>query len=149
MSGPDRRHAVAVARAVGRDVAATVDRTDLEARWSARFGDDADMVRTSETAALLHDSGKNISQLSTLARVGATVWWAVAPPTLAEEWMKRRGMRLRLSQYRHHPEIGARRLEAAGSHELVHRWAAEHHKAPGEWTVPTALGRILKSCDDD
>ncbi len=149
MSGPDRRHAVAVARAVGRDVAATVDRTDLEPRWSARFGDDAEMVRVSETAALLHDSGKNVSQLPTLARVGATVWWAVAPPRLVDEWMKRRGMRLRLAQYRGHPEIGARRLETAGSDELVHRWAAEHHKDPGEWTVPAALGRILKSRDDD
>jgi hypothetical protein len=58
-------------------------------------------------------------------------------------------MRLRLAQYRRHPEIGGRRLEAAGSHRLVHRWAAEHHKAPDAWTVPPALGRILKSRDDD
>ena len=38
---------------------------------------------------------------------------------------------------------------AAGSHVLVHRWAAEHHRPDDDWTVPSALGLILKSCDDD
>lgn len=149
MSGPDRRHAVAVARAVGQDVAAAVSRPDLDPDWSARFIDDADVVRTSETAALLHDSGKNVSGLSTPARVAATLWWAVAPPTAVDEWLDRDGMRLRLAQYRRHPEIGAGRLEAADAHPLVHRWAAEHHKPPSHWTVPQPLGRILKHRDDD
>ena len=149
MSSPDRRHAVAVARAVGRDVAATVARADLGPAWSTRFVDDADLVRMSEAAALLHDSGKNVSRLSTPARVGATVWWAVAPPMLVDKWLHRGGVRLRLAQYRRHPELGGHRLEAAGSHELVHRWAVEHHRTPGQWTVPPALGRMLKDYDDD
>lgn len=149
MSGPDRRHAVAMARAVGRDVAATVVRADLGPEWSTRFVDDADMVRRSEAAALLHDSGKNVSRLSTPARVGATIWWAVAPPTLVDQWLHRGGVRLRLAQYRRHPELGGRGLEAAGSHQLVHRWAVEHHRAADQWTVPAVLGRILKDRDDD
>lgn len=49
MSGPDRRHAVGVARRVG------------------------DHERPVIAAALLHDSGKVVSGLGTFARVGATL----------------------------------------------------------------------------
>lgn len=149
MSGPDRRHSVAVARAVGIQVRTDIARDDLEPDWAALFSDDDDLVRTAEAAGLLHDSGKNVSGLSTPLRVAATVIWAFAPGWMLEAWSNRQGLRRRLALYRRHPELGSRALQGAESHPLVHRWAAQHHDRPDEWTVPAPLATILKVCDDD
>lgn len=129
-SNPDRRHAVAVARAV-------VD----------RLGPDAS--RPVVAAALLHDVGKVVSGLGTFARVGATLVWAVAPPTAAPRWATRDGVVRRLGQYRLHPELGAELLAEAGADPLTVAWAREHHRPAHRWSLPPHLAAALKDCDDD
>ncbi len=131
MSNPDRRHAVAVARAV-----------------VAELGDDA--TGPVVAAALLHDSGKVVSGLRTPARVVATVLWAVVDDEAADRWIERGGpVRRRLGQYRRHPDLGATLLTDAGSDPLTVAWAREHHRGPDAWSVPHHLALVLKACDDD
>jgi len=135
MSVPDQDHSIQVARAVRDALPSPVDDEVV-------------------AAALLHDSGKNVSNLGTLARVAATIFWVVAPVGL----MKRREFDHRFSrssigqkliQYRRHPELGADALEQAGSRPLVVAWAREHHRPESAWTVDLSVGRVLKDCDDD
>jgi hypothetical protein len=144
MSNPDRRHAVGVARAV-------------DAGWSdAVSGTDGPPSpdRAVLAAALLHDSGKVVSELRTPARVAATVLWAVLDDDTADRWIETAGgrrvdPRLRLAQYRRHPELGAELLRRAGSDPLTADWAEQHHRPEQRWTVPVEVGRLLKACDDD
>lgn len=137
MNNPDRRHAVGVARAVEASLRTA--------------NPDAEVDRPVVAAALLHDSGKVVSRLRTPARVVATVLWAVTDDRLADRWITGRPtkVRTRLAQYRRHPALGAALLQDAGSAELTHRWAAQHHEPESTWTVPLGLGRVLKACDDD
>ena len=121
MSGPDRRHAVGV----GRTVAATADGAQ---RWVV-------------AAALLHDVGKVDSQLSTVARVPATVAGLVARDRVAAGDG-------RLARYLRHDAIGAALLERAGSDPRTVAWAREHHLPPERWTVPRRAGEALKAADD-
>lgn len=132
MSNPDRRHAVAVARAVVDELGSDVDREVV-------------------AAALLHDSGKAISDLSTVSRVGATLFWAVADDDVARRWAEvdHNGPRKRLAQYRLHPELGAELLDEAGADALTSAWAREHHLSKLDWTVPVEVATVLKACDDD
>lgn len=131
MSNPDRRHAVAVARAVVADL-----------------GDAA--TRPVRAAALLHDSGKVVSGLRTPSRVVATALWAVVADAVADRWIEDGGpIRRRLGQYRRHPVIGAALLADSGSDPFTVAWAREHHRPQQEWTVPHHLGQVLKDCDDD
>ncbi|MEM8924082.1 MAG: hypothetical protein AAGD35_11325 [Actinomycetota bacterium] len=131
LSNPDRRHGIAVARAV-----------------RAELGERA--TEPVMAAALLHDSGKVVSGFGTFARVGATLFWAVADRGRAEVWaVEGTGIRRRLGQYRRHPEIGGELLELAGSDPLTSAWAREHHRPAKRWTVDPAIGAVLKSCDDD
>lgn len=135
MSNPDRRHAVAVARAV-------VD------RWPPVLdGPDRPVL----AAALLHDSGKVVSGFRTPTRVAATLLWTVLDDETADRWLNGPGdgLRVRLARYRRHPELGAELLRRAGSDPLTSSWAAEHHRPEERWTVPLPVGRILKECDDD
>jgi HD superfamily phosphodiesterase len=118
MSGPDRRHAVGVARRVGGNEPAVT------------------------LAALLHDVGKVDSDLSTLARVPATL------AGLVDRDRATRGAG-RISRYLRHDAIGADLLAAAGSDPLVVAWAREHHLPPDRWTVDPATGHALKAADDD
>ncbi|HUP85856.1 MAG TPA: HD domain-containing protein [Acidimicrobiales bacterium] len=120
MSGPDRRHAVAV----GRKVAITHDEP-----WAIAAG-------------LLHDVGKVDSQLSTIARVLATVAGLAA----RERAISGDG---RVARYLRHDGIGADLLTAAGSDERTVAWAREHHLPPERWTVPRGTGDALKAADDD
>lgn len=136
MSNPDRRHAVAVARAVVTGLG-------------------PDTGREIVAAALLHDVGKVVSGFGTFRRVGATLVWGGLERTRpdrarAARWSNddRRLLR-RLGQYRRHPELGAELLAAAGAHELTVAWAREHHRRPERWRVPPEIGAVLKSCDDD
>ncbi len=137
MNNPDRRHGVAVARAV----VATYPRNS-----SGRPLD-----RSVVAAALLHDSGKVVSGLRTPARVVATLFWAVADDELADRWLHRapHGMQARLAQYRRHPRLGSEMLRAAGSASLTYQWAADHHLPEEAWSVAPEVGRVLKDCDDD
>lgn len=136
MSNPDRRHAVAVARAVVADL-----------------GPDAE--REVVAAALLHDVGKVVSGYGTFRRVGATLVWAGLARARqdrdrATRWsVADQAAVRRLGQYRRHPELGAELLAAAGAHELTVAWAREHHRRPARWTVPPEVGAVLKACDDD
>ena len=135
MNNPDRRHAIEVARAVDAQ----------RHRWS----ESAD-VREVCAAALLHDCGKVVSGLRTPARVLATVFWLVVDEDTADRWLSDgSGIRLRLAQYRRHPSIGAGLLQAAGSARLTPRWAEQHPLPPHAWSVPAAVGSVLKDCDDD
>lgn len=126
----DRRHAAGVAR-----------------RAALTLGDAA----TTEVvaAALLHDAGKVVSGLGTMARVVATVAAAVAGREAAESWSQRSGPARRIGLYLRHPVLGAELLATAGSHPLTVAWAGEHHLPERCWTVPPSVGRALKAADDD
>jgi hypothetical protein len=124
MSGPDRRHAVGVAR-----------------RAEAALGSRA--TRPVVAAALLHDVGKAEAGLGTFGRVGATLAAAVAG---RERLAARRG---RVGRYLRHDALGADLLAAAGSDPLTRAWAREHHLAPDRWTVDAEVGAALKAADDD
>lgn len=119
MSGPDRRHAVGVARAVG-----SVDRAVT-------------------AAALLHDVGKVDSGLGTFGRSFVTAWSLVAGRERLARGAGRAGRYLR------HDAIGGELLAAAGSDPLTVAWAREHHLPPERWTVPADVGAALKAADDD
>lgn len=119
MSGPDRRHAVDVARRLGPQELAAVP------------------------AALLHDVGKVESGLGSLHRAVVTVAaLAVGRDRLAEGTG-------RAARYLRHDALGGELLAGAGSDRLTVAWAREHHLPPSRWTVPADLGRALKAADDD
>ena len=131
LSNPDRRHAIAVARAVEATLGGDVDRPVL-------------------AAALLHDCGKVVSQLRTPTRVVATLVWAVVEESAADRWAdSSSSIKRRLAQYWSHPRLGAAMLEAADSEPMVVAWAREHHLGRHQWTVPVKVAMVLKSCDDD
>jgi len=122
MSGPDRRHAVAVAR-----------------RADAML---VDPGRPVLAAALLHDVGKVDSGLGTPARVVATVVGMVGG-------RRARTASGRIGRYLRHPEIGADLLVEAGSDKLTIAWAGEHHWPPQHWTVDPVIAGVLHVADDD
>jgi hypothetical protein len=130
MSGPDRRHAIAVAerveRALGHEATPPVI-----------------------AAALLHDVGKVESGLRTYGRVVATLSAKVAGPEMATVWRKQRGYARKVGLYLQHDEIGADLLEMAGSDPLTVAWAREHHRPESEWTVDPHIAGALKAADDD
>jgi hypothetical protein len=124
MSGPDRRHAVAVAR-----------------RAEAALGPRA--TRPVVAAALLHDVGKVESGLGTFPRVGATLLAVVVG---RKRLARRPG---RMGRYVRHDVLGADLLTAAGSDPLTRTWAREHHLPKDRWTVDPKVGTALKTADDD
>lgn len=137
MSGPDRRHAIGVARRA---------LTLLAAEAPAGF----------VAAALLHDVGKRDARLGTFGRVWATlatmvlgrrrmVAFEAAPAAAAG----RPGLRTRMARYVQHDRIGAELLRDAGSEPLTVTWAREHHLAADRWTVDRRLGDCLKRADGD
>jgi hypothetical protein len=137
MSGPDRRHAVGVAR----------DTVQLLQPGSP--------PREVVAAALLHDVGKVESGLGTFARVGVTVaamtagrsrllgWAGSAAPRDRPSWRARIGM------YLTHDRIGADLLQSAGSDELTVTWAREHHLPSARWTIDSRVAGALKEADGD
>lgn len=128
----DRRHAVAVARRVER-----------------RLGDET--TRPVLAAALLHDIGKLDSHLGVYGRTVATLCgFAVRhDEETIREWTRTRGITRRIGLYLRHARLGGDVLELAGSEPVVVAWAREHHLPREEWTVPPAIGDVLKSCDGD
>jgi hypothetical protein len=130
MSGPDRRHAAAVARAVQRALGHEATRPVL-------------------AAALLHDIGKVESGLRTYGRVIATLSAKVAGADMAHTWSRQRGFPRRVGLYLLHSDLGADLLELAGSDPLTVAWTREHHLPEDQWTVPHDVGTVLKSADDD
>lgn len=122
MTGPDRRHAVAVAR-----------------RFMSATGNDLAAV----PAALLHDVGKVESRLGTFRRSFVTL----AALVVGRDRLAR--SRGHTGRYLRHDAIGADLLQRARSDRLTITWAREHHLPPDRWTVPPALGSALKAADDD
>jgi hypothetical protein len=137
MSGPDRRHAVGVAR------------DTIGLLGTERAGRDV------VAAALLHDVGKVESGLGTFGRVGVTVAARVAGRSRLLHWsseapaMGRPSPRARIGLYLTHDRLGADLLTAAGSEPLTVSWAAEHHLDPERWTVDAGVGAALKAADGD
>ncbi len=137
MSGPDRRHAVGVARE------------------TVQLLQPASPPREVVAAALLHDVGKVESGLGTFARVGVTVaamaagrdrllaWSASAAPQSRPSWRARTGM------YLAHDRLGADLLQNAGSDELTVTWAREHHLPSARWTIDSRVAGALKEADGD
>lgn len=136
MTANDRRHSVAVARAV---VAALGGEEGVEADPDRRW-----MV----TAALTHDVGKTVSGLGTYGRVVATLSGWVGGHDMATSWADTRGFTRRVGLYLMYERLGSEQLAVAGSHPSVVAWAAEHHKPEEDWTVPVEDGRILAAADD-
>jgi len=128
MSGPDRRHSVAVGRRVD-DAIAGASRPVL-------------------AAAMLHDVGKVASALGTHRRVFATVAIKVMGRSRAMAWGHADGFPQRIGLYADHPAIGAQLLERAGSEPLTVAWAREHHLPEQHWTVPLPVAHALKAADD-
>jgi hypothetical protein len=129
MKGPDRRHAVQVARRVERALGNEAGRPVL-------------------AAALLHDVGKTVSGLGTYGRVVATLCGAVTDDVTHERWVKSSGFTRRVGLYLTYPPLGADLLELAGSDELTVAWAEQHHLPPERWTVPHEVGEVLAEADD-
>jgi hypothetical protein len=130
MSGPDRRHAVGVARRTESALPPPVARPIL-------------------AAALLHDVGKISSGLGPVRRALVTLGGMAASHDAAVGWQSRSGPLGRAGRYLCHDAIGADLLTAAGSDPVTVAWAREHHLPPDRWTVPQSVGEALKLADDD
>ncbi len=130
LSGPDRRHSVAVARDVQRQLGESVSPIVLR-------------------AALLHDSGKLEAQLHTPGRVLATVIGFRRTPAQREEMARQSGLRGRIGRYLCHPTIGADALTAINSDPLVVEWTRQHHFSPTECTVEPEYATALRNADND
>ena len=133
MSGPDRRHGVAVARRVR--AALGVGRRQVDRALTA--------------AALLHDVGKVESGLGTWGRVPATLAILGLGRDRVEAWAARSGPLGRAGRYARHPVLGGLLLAGAGSDRLTVAWAAEHHLPAERWTVEREVGGVLKAADHD
>lgn len=134
MSGPDRRHGLAVARRAA------------EALGNA---DGAGVPTNALAAALLHDAGKSQSRLGILGRSAATLLAAGAGRRRLASWRVAGGWRAEAGQYAAHDELGGDLLAAAGSDPVTVAWAREHHRPPSEWSLDPALAAVLKAADDD
>ncbi len=134
LSAADRRHSIAVTKkvvAMGKELSVMLSREHI-------------------AASLLHDCGKLVSNLGTFQRAFATIALLVVPAAQIVRWQESAsGARLRVAQYRLHPELGSKLLAAAGSDTFTQRWTLEHHKPPEKWTIDRTLGTLLKDCDDD
>jgi hypothetical protein len=138
MSGPDRRHAVGVARRAVADVQDSAGGTPASREFVA--------------AALLHDVGKVEAGLGTWTRAGVTLAAMTVSRARLVNWTtahKSRGWRRRIGVYLTHDRVGADLLVAAGSDPFTAAWAGEHHLPPALWSVDARLGHALKLADDD
>lgn len=141
MSGPDRRHAIGVARRALR-----LFESELSEPTPPRH-----VV----AAALLHDVGKTETRLGTFGRVGATVAAIVFGRARVTEFRGPEtgdgpgGLRGRVAGYLAHDRLGAELLEKAGSDPFTIAWARDHHLPASRWTVEEKLGDILKRADGD
>jgi hypothetical protein len=136
MSGPDRRHAVGVAR----------EAVEL----LARAGEDP--RREILAAALLHDVGKVEAHLGALARTVVTIAATLLGRMrldLSSDRMAAGGWPARAGLYLTHDRVGGALLRDAGSDPLTIAWAEQHHRKPEQWTIGRQIGALLKSADGD
>lgn len=148
MSGPDRRHAIGVARRALRLAAENEQPSGSE-------GDGSALPEAFVAAALLHDVGKIEAQLGTFGRVWATLAALALGRQRVVQWdaagaggrvgEKRRSM----ARYLEHDRLGADLLQRAGSDELTICWARQHHLPETRWTLDGRLGGYLKQADGD
>ena len=133
MAGPDRRHAIGVAR-------------DTATLLGVR-----DPGRDVTAAALLHDVGKVEASLGTFARVGVTLAAMGSGRRRLAAWAdsNRAGWRPRIGNYLTHDRIGGQLLRDAGSAPLTVAWAEEHHLPPESWTLDRRVAQALKDADGD
>lgn len=124
MPRADRKHSVGVARIVAES---------------------GELPRAAVAAALLHDVGKVEAELGTFGRVAATL----VGRRRGRRWREEPGLRGRIGRYLHHDAIGASLLADAGADPLTVAWAREHHRPERDWSVPVAVGRVLRDADDD
>lgn len=130
LSSADRRHCVAVARAVE----ASAPGPDAIPDWV--WG-----------AALLHDIGKAEAGMGTVGRVVASLIELAGAERLGDRFITKPGMLGRLARQLNYTDLGAELLEATGADERVVAWAREHHSPPDEWTVPEPWGQVLAEAD--
>jgi hypothetical protein len=159
MSGPDRRHAVGVARD------AIVDLTTSGAAPAAARPPVTrpPVTRAVVAAALLHDVGKVESGLGTWTRALVTIIALLVGRDRVASWPPTSGrtsgpapaagrlgrLRGRAGQYVTHDRIGADLLRIAGSDPLTVAWAAEHHLPEASWTIDRRTADALKAADGD
>lgn len=99
-------------------------------------------------AALLHDVGKSDTRLGPFGRSAATVIAVVAGHRRVRGWSNSVG------RYVNHDELGAQKLQAAGSRPEAVIWARTHHR-PDLWStaavalVPLEIARILAAADGE
>jgi hypothetical protein len=156
MSGPDRRHALEVARdalaRLGSSCSAVVATGSATGSGrEAAGGVPAGAGREVAAAALLHDVGKIESDLGTFARVGVTVAAVVfgRDRVVAAGQGGSGGLRARAAGYLTHDRIGARLLREAGSHPTTSTWAEEHHLPEGRWSLERRVAEALGAADGD
>jgi hypothetical protein len=136
MSGPDRRHAVGVAR----------ETVELLSRASEN------PRREILAAALMHDVGKVEANLGALARTVVTIAAMLlgrVRPNVSSDRMAAGGWPPRARLYLTHDRVGGALLRDAGSDPLTIAWAEQHHCSPEQWTIDRQIGALLKSADDD
>ena len=126
MSHPDKRHSIAVAKMVNKQLPED---------------------RTAVVAALLHDIGKVSVRSGILLRVLAGFTHPLVSTKRRQRWTSKGGALSRLADLIEYPTAGATLLAEAGSEEFVVRWAAQHHLRPDEWTVDSVRARVLRRAD--
>jgi hypothetical protein len=126
MSGPDRRHAIGVAR-------------DMSALLAEK------PARAVTAAALLHDVGKVESGYGTFSRVAVTL----LAMTIGRRRLTGPRAPTRIRLYLTHDRLGGDMLRRAGSEPLTFFWAEQHHLDPSKWTVERRLADALKAADGD
>ncbi len=135
MSGPDRRHALGVARQVAAELAGP---------------EGSDAPRAVMAAALLHDVGKIDAALGTWGRVAVTALAIKIGRERIASWSAPGSRwRSRAGRYVTHDRVGGELLAAAGSDSLTVAWASQHHVPAGRRSFDPRLGAVLEAADGD
>jgi len=154
MSPTDQAHSLEVARLVQ----AALDEQDVDEQGvdesgpgdhgQSRYGvagGDCDWVLA---AGLMHDIGKVEASAGVVLRVLSTLGGGLIGDRAALQLSGLRGPLGTVGLHIRYPVLGASLLGAIGSHEFVRAWAAEHHRAPVEWSVPRDMGVVLRDADN-
>ena len=136
MAPVDQAEGVAVARRLETALGATPEGSDP--RWRA--------------AALVHDAGKQLSGLGTVARAIVTVVAAVLGEARLRRWVVAGDpVRTWMGRYVAHDDLGADLLRRDGARPEVAAWAGAHHR-PARWPdtgIPADVCRALAAADGE
>ena len=133
MSGPDRRHAVGVARRVERPARARGRRGRC---WRPRCCTTSARSRAGPRHLRAGDRHRCPARSSAAIR-------------RRSDWTRRTGIHPPGRALPAPPEARRRPAGMAGSDPLTVAWAREHHSGPDDWTVPPRSPRPCKEADDD